>query len=219
MFFKSTPYAEIDVESDTKLSALTNGKGAAILDDIIIKVKAKAEAAAGDPRNDTAYNAYLDTYLETVDLLDDQVRDSMGSDYEVIFKYLYPRVYALRAEDDMFASIFKRLGGEDDGMTRSCPSFAPPSPDFCSGGTIVPSKSDVNGCTPPPSCVPKTASTSTGTATGTVTPPSAEVDLCAEQGLTNIDETNWESMRASHIVKSGNFNTSYKDDRNYQYLM
>jgi hypothetical protein len=46
--------------------------------------------------NREAYTAYIDTYLGKVDQIDDSTRAQLGSQYEFIFQYIYPRVYEIR---------------------------------------------------------------------------------------------------------------------------
>lgn len=108
--FKSTPYTVRSSAADADLSRLTNGAGAAILDGVIAKVKAKALEKAGNPVNVTTYNAYIDDRLSLMNKLDNDVRAELGSDYAFIFKYAYPRVHELKREDTRVASVLERFG-------------------------------------------------------------------------------------------------------------
>ena len=92
----STPYTAIDAAADAKLSTLTAGKGASILDGLVSKVRAKAIDKGGNPVNASLYTAYVDAYLAKVDKLDNDMRAAYGSEYAFLFQYIYPRVYAIR---------------------------------------------------------------------------------------------------------------------------
>lgn len=39
-----------------------------------------------------------------------------------------------------------------DTQSGECPQFAPPHPDWCRGGTIIPGDKDECGCQMPPKC-------------------------------------------------------------------
>jgi hypothetical protein len=92
----STPYTAIDAAADAKLSTLTAGKGASILDGLVSKVRAKAIDKGGNPVNASLYTAYVDAYLAKVDQLDNDMRKAYGNEYAFIFQYVYPRVRAIR---------------------------------------------------------------------------------------------------------------------------
>jgi hypothetical protein len=92
----STPYASIDAAADARLSSLTAGQGAPILDGVVTKVRAKAAEKGGNPVNASLYTAYVDAYLAKVDKLDNDMRAAYGSEYAFLFQYIYPRVYAIR---------------------------------------------------------------------------------------------------------------------------
>ena len=121
--FKSTPYQSRNTTADATLSRLTNGSGAIILDGVVAKVKAKATEKGGNPLSVSAYNAYIDTYLNGVDKLDNETRTALGSDYEFIFQYIYPRVYELKQGNSAFTSISNSLsdmvGASDNKNTGS----------------------------------------------------------------------------------------------------
>jgi hypothetical protein len=53
----------------------------------------------------------------------------------------------------------------------SCPEWGPPSPDWCSGGTILPSPIDENGCSNPPICQTKAKTRFVSTQTFSFTSP------------------------------------------------
>ncbi|KYC49241.1 MAG: hypothetical protein AMQ22_01689 [Candidatus Methanofastidiosum methylothiophilum] len=44
---------------------------------------------------------------------------------------------------------------DTDTQCRECPQFAPPHPDWCRGGTIIPGDKDECGCQMPPKCEEK----------------------------------------------------------------
>jgi hypothetical protein len=92
----STPYAAIDATADAKLSSLTAGQGAGILDGVVAKVRARATEKGGNPVNPSLYTAYVDGYLAKVDRLDNDMRTAYGNEYAFLFQYIYPRVYAIR---------------------------------------------------------------------------------------------------------------------------
>jgi hypothetical protein len=104
-YFGSTPYQNRIAAADQKLDQLTGTQGKTVLDGVVLKVKQRAEAKGGNPRNAAAYNAYLDTYLAKVDQLDNTTRSSLGNDYEFLFQYIYPRVYELRASTAVDVNI------------------------------------------------------------------------------------------------------------------
>ena len=95
-YFGSTPYQNPNAVADQTLDRLTGGQGREILDGLVARVKQKAEEKGGNPLNVTDYNAYLDDYLAKMDQMDNSTRASLGSGYEFLFQYLYPRVYGLR---------------------------------------------------------------------------------------------------------------------------
>lgn len=45
-----------------------------------------------------------------------------------------------------------------DAQCGECPQFAPPHPDWCRGGTIIPGDKDECGCQMPPKCEEKSLS-------------------------------------------------------------
>jgi hypothetical protein len=60
--------------------------------------------------NATLYTAYIDTYLNKVDQLDNTTRAQLGPDYAFIFQYIYPRVYEIRIPNNAFVTIIGQLG-------------------------------------------------------------------------------------------------------------
>jgi hypothetical protein len=93
---RSTPYNSIDATADARLSSLTAGQGASILDGLVTKVRAKAMDKGGNPVNASLYTAYVDAYLAKVDRLDNDMRAAYGNEYAFLFQYIYPRVRAIR---------------------------------------------------------------------------------------------------------------------------
>lgn len=107
--FHSMPYTERDSIADNKLSTLTDGRGASILDNIITKIDLKATGKAGNPFSVKIYNTHIDERLNLMDILDDDIRKELGSDYDFIFKYAYPRVLELKKKNGTTA-ILDRFG-------------------------------------------------------------------------------------------------------------
>jgi hypothetical protein len=106
---KSIPYSSRDSAADAKLSQLTDGAGAGILDKLVIKLKIKAAEKAGSPPKASAFNAYLDTRLAQLDQMDDEVRAQYGTDYAFIFQYLYPRILESKLKENSAVSIFDQI--------------------------------------------------------------------------------------------------------------
>ena len=172
-FLQSSPYKNRDVIADQKLNTLTDGQGSKILDGIVSKVQTKAQEMAGNPVDAKAYNAFINNYLSTIDTLDNTVRKQIGSDYDFIFKYLYPRVYELRMEESSsLLSIFNNLGTAVNSTTNN------PSINTNRSVTVLNTSSDlINN--------------------------SVEEDLCAQEGLDNIDETNFSITKNVFIKGNG----------------
>lgn len=109
--FKSSPYTTRNAMSDARLSSLTNGAGSGILDGLVTKVRVRAEMIWGNPVDISKYNGYLETYLGKLDKLDNDTRTQLGSDYEFIFQYIYPRVNELKKNANQFDSIVGSIDG------------------------------------------------------------------------------------------------------------
>lgn len=107
---KSSPYSARDAAADAKLSDLTDGAGAGILDGLINKLKTSALSKAGTPPKVSLYNAYIDGKLAKIDQLDNEVRNQYGNDYAFIFQYLYPRVLESRLKENATDSIIGQIG-------------------------------------------------------------------------------------------------------------
>ena len=166
-FLKSAPYMEINPESDAALSQIAP-KAIEVLDGIVAKVKTKAEAKIASG-GDAAYNAYLDTYLDVLNGLDDSLMSDPDYDttYRFLFEYLYPRVNAMKKDIGSASALDRILQAFD------------------------PSDSIEN----------TNSNTQSRSRTTLDAAPSAETDLCAQEGLDNIDETNFSV--AKNVVITG----------------